>query len=1010
MTKRKVLLIGVLLLLAVIGGVISTQLCLTAWVRYGAVLPVCPDGNIIQGARAYAYGLRRGAPGTLYVAADANYTAGSAMDARSGPIGRFEPSLELLDAKGEPVAMKAVAPWKDEGHEKSRRFDIPDVPDGDYVARATVKSALGTSTVDVKLAFYAPAQIHVITDRPLYQPGDVVKFRAVALRARDLSPLDGRPGKWFVIDPAGQTLLEERAPAGKFGVVAGSFPLDAGATSGQWTFRWESGGTTGERVVAVEPFTLPRFRVEAQTSRPFYGRRSQPILRGSVIYSSGAPVANAKIDISYGFGGWPPPTAWLEGLLKDKVITDDNGQFKIELPEVPGDLNGRVTASISLRATDPAGDVVTGGAAILMAEDPIAAESVTELGGHLVEGFNNRLYLRVATAAGRVLANSDLVIKRAWDPTDKGVHTRTDADGVAAMQIDPGPAVNIVLPPPPVRRPRRIDPVVRSDLRELITNGSGALADQVAMDKLNPVIEPCARFVDGSESVAVVLRVDRSGAVKTTGGSTDLVGQCVRDRLATRKLPAGAERIYVARFELRDPGLPRLTAEVAGEPVVLDTLTEKMNLAAREASACLPDGVINGQLDRLMIWKTRHASQTLGREWVADRGGRSYGPTIMPCVQRVFDRVALDEPANSDSIGTVRIRVRSTSRSGTTKARPTTMLGYELLVTASAGREKIGSTKIRLQPGQVPQVRLRATPVLAAPGGMVEVKLIRGPGFSGKLPEKLWLTRHGKSIESKLDPEAKTASFKLPADAKGWYEVRWSTARALVFVRAADELEVEVKPDKDRYKPGDVAQLNLRTTVGGQGAPAAVGLFGVDESLGQLVPLPGPGDLDSVRPKITTPTPAFGVLDGQALSMGRIRGEHASAATVLMVTQIPTPQELDVSVSGDASTPFSPIEALTDHFYTALGELHSQARKWEKAAPKGEQMKPSKMVALWSSALDACDARGEAVDDAYGRRLRLSVLPPELLALTDPRAVVVDGTRLPEDVEDWARWVAKERP
>jgi hypothetical protein len=67
------------------------------------------------------------------------------------------------------------------------------------------------------------------------------------------------------------------------------------------------------------------------------------------------------------------------------------------------------------------------------------------------------------------------------------------------------------------------------------------------------------------------------------------------------------------------------------------------------------------------------------------------------------------------------------------------------------------------------------------------------------------------------------------------------------------------------------------------------------------------------------------------------------------------------------------------------------------------------MVKLWNAALDACAKRGERVDDAFGRRLRLRVLPQELLALVDP-TVVVTGTRLTEDIENWAAWVAQVRP
>jgi hypothetical protein len=73
-------------------------------------------------------------------------------------------------------------------------------------------------------------------------------------------------------------------------------------------------------------------------------------------------------------------------------------------------------------------------------------------------------------------------------------------------------------------------------------------------------------------------------------------------------------------------------------------------------------------------------------------------------------------------------------------------------------------------------------------------------------------------------------------------------------------------------------------------------------------------------------------------------------------------------------------------------------------------MQPKIMAGLWSKALSACEARKENVADAFGRRLRLHRLPPDLLALTDPRVVVVLGTRLPEDVESWTDYVAKEKP
>ena len=152
------------------------------------------------------------------------------------------------------------------------------------------------------------------------------------------------------------------------------------------------------------------------------------------------------------------------------------------------------------------------------------------------------------------------------------------------------------------------------------------------------------------------------------------------------------------------------------------------------------------------------------------------------------------------------------------------------------------------------------------------------------------------------------------------------------------------------------------------------------------------------------------MLDGQALTLGRIRGANAAAATVLRVSATPTPPALDAVVSGQAESAFDPIEELTDRFYVVLAELHAQVRTWEAKAPAAEKMTPATMARLWNAALDACKARGQRIDDAYGRRMRLSRLPPDLLALTDPRAVVVVATRLTEDVENWPAWVGKEQP
>jgi hypothetical protein len=985
------------------------DICTSAWLKYGLELPRCADGKIRQTVHVEASGLRRGAKATVTIGGAARYTVHDADSAETAAFGVFDSVvLTLVDAKHASTPI-VVDDWSTSKTSTTATFKVPEVPDGDYKLHVVYATHLDHGELDVPVPFYTPARIHVITDRPLYEPGNLVRFRAVVLRARDLAPVDGRPGMWVVRDPANEVLLEEQASAGDWGVVSGTFPLDKASPTGTWHVAWRSADASDDVAFTVEPFTLPRFRVDASTAKPFYQPGDTPVVRGAVIYSSGAPVANAKLDLAWDIAGdWPPPLDWQAKLLPKQSVTAANGRFELTLPQIPTDLQGQATMTARISAVDAAGDRVEGSTTVLLSKDGIQAAAVTELGNGLVQGFNNRLYIRVASADGRVLSNTKINVKRAWQANDNGIDADLDEDGVAALQIDPGAPVNIVIPALPWRPAPKQPEVTRTEAAELIAGEGAPLVDQEAMDKWLAALVPCAKWVDDSDQGARVgLRVDTGGAIVAAGAGPSPLERCVVNLLRQRSLPPGAERMYTVTFNFGDADLPKLVASVES---ALDTpagLPEKLQELARGARDCLPV-TADGELPSMLTWRAKAESKDveLGG-WIKDPKASETAAALGCVTARVAGQVHLEAAATEDSLGVVRFTVQAPEQAGqSARPQPTTMLGYELLVTADG--ETKPTTKLRVEPGQIPPLRMRVTPVLAKPGDKIAAALIRGPTFSGELPKELQLDCLKSHDKAKLDADHK-AELAIPAGTEGWCEITGGGQRALVYIRPQAELAVTVKT-KDRYAPGDKAELRIQTTIGGKGGKAAVGLFGVDESLRQLVPLPGPGDLARLQPKVETTTPAFGVLDGQALTLGRIRGANAAAATVLRVSSIPTPPELDALVSADGETRFDPVEELTDHFYVVLAELHAQARAWEDKAPPAEKMRPATMAELWKKALAACEKRGERVDDAYGRRLRLSRLPDDLLALTDPRAVIVVGTRLPEDVENWSAWVAKERP
>jgi len=975
--------------------------CRSAKRKYGLTLEQCPDGKLRQRVSISGSALKRGGPGTVYVSATAIYTIAQADTWMEVAVGSFEVDLALVDSAGKETPLEPKKKWKREWDQRSAEIVLPEVRDGDYRLRADVKSKIGKTSVDLPLALYAPSRVHVLTDRPLYEPGNTVRFRALVLRARDLTPIDHRPGTWIVRDPTGEVLLEEKAPAGEWGVVAGNFPLDREAEVGDWTVAWRSGGAEESMGFRVEPFTLPRFRVEADADRPFYRAGDKPRVYGAVIYSSGAPVANAQLEIDWTVSSsrWPAPTEWSRGALPVRAVTKNNGRFELELPEIPADLQEQATLFARISAVDPAGDRVEGAITLLLSEDAIQAEAITELSGGMVESFNNRVYVRVTTADGRPVSGAAVNIKRAWSGTDKGIDAVLDADSVARIQIDPGPPVNVVIPAAPYRPQPRAKVVSRTAARDHLGRKSASLADQLEMDRWLAPLEACAKWVgDGTASATVVLRVNEGGAIVVAAATgTSFLDRCVLATVRKRKLARGKARLLTVSHNLREPDLPSLQPDFANAMSAPADVLQVVGRGAAEARDCIP-GAFEGQVPLALSWQLRAGQKQIGLTWLPTSSGRAMPPRLAACLRANFTRGTLDKAASRDMLGLVRFSVDPPDAVKQHRPQPTIMRGYELLVTARVGEEEIGSTKLRMQPGEVPALRLRATPVVAKPGEEVTVKLIRGPSFSGDLPEHVYVEHFGKSEETKVDDKTRTARFEIPADGKGWYSVTARGERALVFVRSLEDLSVSVKPDRESYAPGQQAKIGIRTEIGGKPASAAVGLFGVDESLSQLTSLVGPDDLP------------FGVLDGQALVLGRVRGQNAAEATILRVSQVPSPPDLDVELFESAQTEFDPVAELTDRFYIILAELHSQTRAWEKQAPEKEVMKPETMAKLWEKALDACKGRGERIDDAFGRRLRLHRLPSDLLELTDPRQVVVVGTRLPEDVENWQDWVMRRKP
>ncbi|MFN7143744.1 MAG: MG2 domain-containing protein [Myxococcota bacterium] len=998
-------------LVVVCAGV--TGPCWSRWAADGVLLDQCPVGAVRTVATVEAYGLGRKDEGVVTVGVTGHY-----VDRWGGfgttPVRRFSPALALVGADGVEHALVPEDGWDGFQHRASATVTLPDVPDGDYTLRVTVDSPAGPATVEAPVALYQPALAHVLTDAPLYKPGQDVKFRGVLLGAGDLAPLEGRPAVWRVYDPQGELLLEEKATTSAFGVVRGSFPLASDAESGAWQVELRSGQASDRVGVDVKPFQLPRFTVEASSGRPYWRVGETPVVTGIARYTSGAPVSDAPIRVTMrASGAWPPPREWEAART---LRTDAKGAFSFEVGMVPADLRGQATLQYTVEATDETGDTVTGGASVLLSEDALAADAVTELAGGLVASANNRVYVRVTTPDGRILPGATVRVSRDWDPADPGLVTTADADGVARFQLDPGEPITVVAPEMPVRPAPRAEVVAATLMaaEDELTDTAVDLEGQVALDRWTALVRACAVQVPHGETKSVEASVLLGGdgrvrvATALVDGARTALARCVADRLSGQAGPRGRDRLWSVQWSVRDPGTPWVDADVEGHVGELGGFRQAIEDRLAEARACVVAVEEPAALPRAWRVAVAEGSTAVALTPLADPsvGGR-VDAGVAACVERVVAGTALPEPSLTSGVGRLRLSVGVPTEARDGRAEPVTFPGFALRVAASRGDEEIGATVLRLPVGAVPDLRLRFSEVVVDAGAAIELTAVRGPDFSGAFPEKMRLMQGGRQLAAfDFDPEARRGLVNVPKDASGFAHVEWGGARAVLYVRPKATLALTVTPDAPTYRPGGTARLTVTAKDGDAPVAAGVTLSGVDSTLATLAPLPNADAFARVTVRATSDTPAFGVLDARALQTGQIAGENAAQAAVLRVTGLPdvAPGADRVAIAETRGT-FTPDAELSDAFYTLYRDARAEVRAWEAAAPAGEVLTAKQMVALWEKALAAHPAA-----DPFGRPLHLSVLPSDLLALTDPRFMASDGARLPEDVENWTRFVAAEAP
>ena len=185
-------------------------------------------------------------------------------------------------------------------HELKLPADLPFTPDRELKLEVTAVGSTGpASELKQSLPLAPPVYLaHVATDKPLYQPGQLIHIRALCLGAFDLKPVADSQLVFEVEDSKGNKVFKREYKTSKHGIAAIDFQLASEVNQGDYHVRAILGDRTAERTVAVKPFVLPKFKVELTADRKFYLPRQTIKADLQIDYFFGKPVAGGKFKVT----------------------------------------------------------------------------------------------------------------------------------------------------------------------------------------------------------------------------------------------------------------------------------------------------------------------------------------------------------------------------------------------------------------------------------------------------------------------------------------------------------------------------------------------------------------------------------------------------------------------------------------------------------------------------------------------------------------------------------------
>jgi len=340
-------------------------------------------------------------------------------------------ALIKVTLKGDKMEKRLFTGRTDNNGSIDATFSIPDAKNENPMLEISAETAIGSETLEYSITIKKVYNIYLVTDKPVYQPSQVIHIRSLILQKPSLEAASLIPVVLTVEDSKGNKVFKKKLKTDKFGIASCDFQLADELNTGDYRIRAEMENTSVEKTVNVKRYVLPKFKIAFKTDKDYY--LPSETIKGdiNVKYFFGKPVDGGKVKITLS-----KFDVGFEAFQEIKGETDSKGNyhFDVQLPAhfVGTPLEqGKAFIKIDVEVVDQAEHKEKLISKRVVAKSDLSIVLIPE-SGTLVPGLENTLYVMTTYPDGTP-AKTRVTLK-SGKLTLTGV---TDDSGIAEFIVTP---------------------------------------------------------------------------------------------------------------------------------------------------------------------------------------------------------------------------------------------------------------------------------------------------------------------------------------------------------------------------------------------------------------------------------------------------------------------------------------------------------------------------------------------------------------------------------------------